>query len=65
MNIQVLNSEGMVLLEREKTRAARAGSLTLRARRLSHGLKKTVRPVVMSKEEFFEKVVNQANNGNI
>jgi hypothetical protein len=28
-------------------------------------LKKTVRPVVMTREEFFEKVVNQADNGNI
>lgn len=65
MNIQVLDSVGAILLEREKTRATRTGSLTLRARRLSHGLKKTIRPVVMSKEEFFEKVVNQANNGSI
>jgi len=63
--MQVLNSDGVVLLEQERTRAARTGSLTLRARRLSHGLRKTVRPVVMSKEEFFEKVVNQVNNGNI
>lgn len=65
MKMQVVNSEGAVLLERERIRTSEAGSLTLRVRRLSKGFKKTVRPVVMTREEFFEKVVNQTDNGNI
>ncbi len=65
MKMQVVNSEGAVLLERERIRTSEVGSLTLRVRRLSKGFKKTVRPVVMTREEFFEKVVNQTDNGNI
>ena len=53
--MQLVNNNGTVLLEREKPRAMRANTLTLRAKRLSHGIKKTVRPVLMSKEEFVAK----------
>ena len=50
--MQLVNNNGTVLLEREKPRAMRANTLTLRAKRMSHGIKKTLRPVLMSKEEF-------------
>lgn len=54
-----------MLLEREKPRAMRTNTLTLRAKRLSHGIKKTVRPVLLSKEEFFSNGNNKVANGNI
>ena len=63
--MHLVNNNGTVLLEREKPRAMRANTLTLRAKRLSHGIKKTVRPLLMSKEEFFSTVINKAGNGNI
>ena len=63
--MQLVNSNGTVLVEREKPRAMRANTLTLRAKRLSHGIKKTVRPVLMSKDEFFSTVINKTGNGNI
>ena len=62
--MQLVNN-GTVLLEREKPRAARTNTLTLRAKRLSHGIKKTVRPQLMSKEDFFANVINKASNGNV
>ena len=34
-------------------------------RRMSQGIKKTVRPVLMSKEEFFTKVIKVSGNANI
>ena len=51
--MQLVNSSGIVLLEREKSRTKSAKNSTLRARRMTQGLKKTIRPVLMSKEEFF------------
>ena len=63
--MQLVNSNGLVLLEREKPHAMRANTLPLRAKRLLHGIKKTVHPVLMSKEEFFSTVINKAGNGNI
>ncbi|MBR0065805.1 MAG: hypothetical protein IJQ06_09475 [Paludibacteraceae bacterium] len=63
--MQLVNNNGTVLIEREKPCATRTNTLTLRAKRLSHGIKKTVRPVLMSKEEFFCNVINKATNGNI
>ena len=62
--MQLVNN-GNVLLEREKTRATRTNTLTLRAKRLSHGIKKTVRPQLMSKEEFLTNVINKNSNGNV
>ena len=41
--MQLVNN-GTVLLEREKPHVARTNTMTLRAKRLSHGIKKTVRP---------------------
>ena len=52
--MQLIDSNGIVLLEREKPRAMRASTLSLRAKRLSHGIKKTVRPVLICKKEFLE-----------
>lgn len=47
-----------VLLEREKPRTQGTHTSTLHVRRLSKGMKKTVKPVLMSKEEFFTNVIN-------
>ena len=60
----VNNNNGTMLLEREKPRAMRANTLTLRAKRLSHGIKKTVRPVLMSMDVivFGDFVLTNADN---
>ena len=50
--MQLVSSNGTVLLEREKPSTKRAENSTLHVRRMSQGMKKTVRPVLMSKEEF-------------
>ena len=55
--MQLVSSNGTVLLEREKPSTKRANNSTLHVRRMSQGIKKTVRPVLMSKEEFFTKVI--------
>ena len=62
--MQLVNNNGTVLLEREKPRAMRANTLTLRAKRLSHGIKKTVRPVLMSMDVivFGDFVLTNADN---
>ena len=72
LNIQILNvmmqlvsSNGTVLLEREKPSTKRADNSTLHVRRMSQGIKKTVRPVLMSKEEFFTKVIKVSGNANV
>ena len=54
--MQLVSSNGTVLLEREKPSTKRADNSTLHVRRMSQGIKKTVRPVLMSNEEFFTKV---------
>ena len=58
--MQLVNNQGIVLMEHDKPYATIASTLTLRAKRLSQGLKKTVRPALMSKEEFISKVINKA-----
>ena len=58
--MQLVSSNGTVLLEREKPSTKRANNSTLHVRRMSQGIKKTVRPVLMSKEEFFTKVIKAA-----
>lgn len=63
--MQLVNNQGVVLMEHDKPFATIASTLTLRAKRLSQGLKKTVRPALMSKDEFISKVINKAGNGNI
>ncbi len=63
--MQLVNSDGMVLLEREKPCTKRLNKSTLHVRRMSQGMKKTVRPVLMSKEEFFTKVIKITDNANV
>ena len=58
--MQLVSSNGTVLLEHEKPGTKRANNSTLHVRRMSQGIKKTVRPVLMSKEEFFTKVIKAA-----
>ena len=60
--MQLVSSNGTVLLEREKPSTKRADNSTLHVRRMSQGIKKTVRPVLMSKEEFFTKVIKVSGN---
>ena len=61
--MQLVNSNGNMLFEREKSHSKRANNMTLRVRRLTQGMKKTVQPVLMSKDEFFSKVIKSTDNG--
>jgi len=64
--MQLVSNSGTVLLEREKPCTQRTHTSTLHVRSLSKGMKKTVKPVLMSREEFFAKVVKTTdNNGNV
>ena len=64
--MQLVGNSGSVLLEREKPCTQRTHTSTLHVRSLSKGMKKTVKPVLMSREEFFAKVVKTTdNNGNV
>lgn len=61
--MQLVNSNGSVLLEREKSHSKKVSNMTLRVRRLTQGMKKTIQPVLMSKDEFFRKVIKNTDNG--
>ena len=61
--MQLVNSNGSVLLEREKPHSKRVSNMTLRVRRLTQGMKKTIQPVLMSKDDFFRKVIKSTDNG--
>lgn len=63
--MQLVDSKGNVLLEREKSHVAQARMSSVRTRRLSKGLKKTVHPVLRGKEEFFNTVIKDSANGNV
>ena len=63
--IQLVDNKGKVLLEREKSHVTQAKMSSVRTRCLSKGLKKTVHPVLMGKEEFFNTVIKDSANGNI
>ncbi len=63
--MQLVNNQGTVLLEREKPRTKRNNNSTLRVRRQTQGMKKTIHPVLMNKEEFFNKVINNTDNANV
>ena len=63
--MQLVDSKGNVLLEREKSHAAQAKMSSVHTRRISKGLKKTVHPVLMGKEEFFNIVIKDSANGNV
>ena len=63
--MQLVSSNGAVLLEREKPQASKISTSTLRAKRMSHGMKKTVTPKLMSKEEFFTNVINSNSNAHV
>lgn len=57
-----LVSNGKVVLEREKPYVGEAKMSSVRARRKTQGLKKTARPVLMSKDEFFKNIIQGATN---
>ncbi len=63
--MQLVNSNGAVLLERGKPHTQRTHTSTLHVRSMSKGMKKTVKPVLMSKDEFFTKVIKTTDNGNV
>lgn len=63
--MQLVSSNGSVLLEREKPRTRRASNSTLHVRRMSQGMKKTVTPRLVSREEFFTKVIKTADDANV
>jgi hypothetical protein len=63
--MQLVDSKGNVIVEREKTQASQARMSSVRTRRMSKGLKKTVRPVLMSKEQFFNTILQNPTNGNL
>ena len=50
--MQLVSSNGTVLLELEKPSVKRTNNSTLHVRRMTQGMKKTIRPVLMSKEEI-------------
>ena len=61
--MQLVDSKGNVFLEREKPHATQAKMSSVRTRRMSKGLKKTIQPVLMGKEEFFNTVIKDNTNG--
>ena len=63
--MQLVSSSGNVLLERVKPRTKRAENSTLHVRRMTQGMKKTVHPVLMSKEDFFTKVIKTKDDANV
>ncbi len=63
--MQLVSINGTVLLEREKSCATRSKNSTLHVRRMSKGLKKTVTPRLMSREEFFAKVIKSTDDANV
>ena len=65
MMMRLVSSNGIVLLEREKTHAKRTNSPTLHVRRMSQGMKKTTMPRLVSREEVFTKVIKTADNANV
>ena len=58
--MQLVDSKGNVLLEREKPNATQAKMSLVRTRHMSKSLKKTVHPVLMGKEEFFSTVIKDS-----
>jgi len=60
--MKVIDKNGNVLLDKQTQPVKKTSSL--RAIRHTKGVKKTIMPVVMSKEEFFNTVIPQAN-GNV
>ena len=63
--MQLVSSNGTVLLEREKSCATRSKNSSLHVRRMSKGMKKTVTPQLMSREEFFTKVIKSTDDANV
>lgn len=61
----LIDSNGNVLLEREKPHSDASGKSTVRIRKMPQGVKKTVKPQLMSKEEFVNNILKTPNNGNI
>ena len=62
--MQLVNSNGTVLLQQEKPRGTRTKT-TLHVRRMTQGMKKTVTPKLMSREEFFTKFIKTSDNANV
>lgn len=52
--MQLINKNDIVLIAYEKSHTMETNTLTLCAKRLSHSIKKIVRPVLMSKGGVFE-----------
>ena len=63
--MQLVSSKGTVLLEPEKPCATKSKNSTLHVRRMSKGMKKTVTPQLMSREEFFTKVNETTGDANV
>lgn len=63
--MRLTDCNGNIILEREKPRLAHARMTSVRTRQLTKGLKKTVTPSLMSKEEFYATVINASANGNL
>ncbi len=60
-----LVSNGKVVVERERPHGTEAKMSSVRARRMTQGLKKTMRPELMSKDEFFRNIIQGTQNGNV
>ena len=63
--MQLVDNKGNVLLERERSNSAHDKMSLIHTRRMSKGLKKTIHPVLMGKEEFFSTVIKDSTDGNV
>ena len=63
--MKLVSNNGIVLLEHEKSDTKRANNSTLHVRRISQGMKKTVTPRLVNREEFFTKVIKTADDVNV
>ena len=63
--MKLVDNRGIVFLEQEKPLRTRRMNTTLHVRRLTQGMKKTVSPKLMSREEFLTKVIKTSDSANV
>ena len=61
----LIDKDGNVLLEREKPRPDGSRKSIVRIRKISKRKGNYVRPQLMSKEDFFQKVIKTSDNGEV
>jgi hypothetical protein len=63
--MQLVDSEGRVLQEKEKTHSEKAKMSSARTRNMLKGLKKDTHPTLMSREEFINTMKKDSTDDNI